>query len=40
MVRKKVNRLARRVLPKAYAKIDANTQLDQQNVKQGIEVAL
>jgi hypothetical protein len=25
MVRKKVNRLARRALPKAYAKIDANT---------------
>lgn len=37
---KKVNRLARRALPKAYAKIDANTQLDQQNLKQGIEVAL
>lgn len=37
---KKVNRLASRALPKAYGKIDANTQLDQQNVKQGIEVAL
>ena len=37
---KKVNLLTRRVLPKAYGKIDANTKLDQQNVKQGIEVAL
>jgi hypothetical protein len=37
---KRVNRAARRLLPKAYAKIDANTQLDQHNLRQGIEIAL
>jgi hypothetical protein len=34
-----VNRLARRALPKAYAKIDANTTRSAE-LKQGIEVAL
>lgn len=37
---KRVNRTARRLLPKAFAKIDANTQTDQLNLSQGIEVAL
>jgi len=37
---KRVNRVARQLLPKAYAQIDTNTQFDQQNLKQGIEVAL
>jgi hypothetical protein len=40
LLEKKVNRAARRLLPKAYAKIDANTQLDQHNLRQGIEIAL
>ena len=40
MARKQVNRAARRLLPKAYAKIDANMQLDQHNLRQGIEIAL
>jgi hypothetical protein len=37
---KKVNCVARGVLPKAYAKIDANTQLDQHNLHKGVEIAL
>lgn len=37
---KRVNRVARRLLPKAYAQIDANTKLDQLNLRQGIEVVL
>ncbi len=37
---KRVNRVARRVLPKAFAKIEQNTLQDIQNTKKGIEVAL
>lgn len=37
---KRVNTIARRLLPKAYARIDINTQLDQNNLRQGIEVVL
>lgn len=37
---KRVNKTARRLLPKAYARIDAATQLDQNNIRQGIEVVL
>ena len=34
------NKLARRLLPKAYAEIDANTQFDQKNLRLGLEVTL
>ena len=37
---KRVNRVARRVLPKAFAKIEQNTLQDIQNTKKGIEVAM
>ncbi len=37
---KRVNHVARRVLPKAFAKIEQNTLQDIQNTKKGIEVAL
>ena len=37
---KRVNRVARRVLPKAFAKIEQNTLQDIQNTKKGIEIAL
>ncbi len=37
---KRVNKLARRILPQAFAKIAQNTQSDIQNTRQGIEVAL
>ena len=40
MVGKRVNRVARRVFPKAFAQIEQNTQQDIQNTKKGIEVAL
>ncbi len=36
----RVNKLARHLLPKAYAEIDANTQFDRKNLRLGIEVAL
>ena len=37
---KRVHHVARRVLPKAFAKIEQNTLQDIQNTKKGIEVAL
>ncbi|MDE2422566.1 MAG: hypothetical protein KGO49_15470, partial [Gammaproteobacteria bacterium] len=37
---KRVNKAARRLLPKSYAQIDANSRTDQLNLQQGIEVAL
>lgn len=37
---KRVNLVARRVFPKAFAQIEQNTQQDIQNTKKGIEVAL
>ncbi len=39
-IEKRVNQTARRLLPKAFAKIDTNTRLDQKNLSQGIEIAL
>ena len=39
-IEKRVNRVARRVLPKAYAKIDANTGLNREQTRQGIEIEL
>lgn len=37
---KRVNKAARRLLPKAFEKIDENSKLDQLNLRQGIEVVL
>lgn len=37
---KRVNKVARRLLTQSFAKIETNTQLDQNNLRQGIEVAL
>ena len=39
-IEKRVNRVARRMLPKAYAKIDANTGLNREQTRQGIEIEL
>jgi len=36
----RVNKLARRLLPKAYAEIDTNTQFDRKNLRLGIEDTL
>ena len=37
---KRVNKIAKRILPKAYAKIEAASQQDQEQLRQGIEVPL
>ncbi len=39
-VEKRVNSVTKRLLPKAYAQIEANTRFDQEQVLAGVEVAL
>lgn len=39
-VEKRVNALARRVLPQAYARMDAGSRLDAEQRRQGVEVAI
>lgn len=36
----RVNKIARRLLPKSFARINVNSRIDQKNMRQGIEVTL